>query len=317
MSDRSIAKMLRRTLLRAVCSALLAACLVLPRHAAAAAEQPTFPTPEAAMAALLDALEKRDVETVLGLFGEEYRDFVIGGDPAGARKAFADLADAAKEATVFRPDGEDRRVIEVGALAYPLPIPLARENGAWRFDTEAGVEEINNRRIGLNELQAIRLARAYLDAQIEYAGADRDGDEVLEYAQRLGSSAGKKDGLYWTTSADGDDVSPFGPMVAGLDEDYLAKRKGGEPFYGYYYKILTRQGANPPGGRYDYVINGNMIAGFGLIAWPAEYGNSGVMTFLVSHHGKVLQKDLGEDTAALAAAVEEFDPDDSWVEAED
>jgi hypothetical protein len=317
MSDRTIAEVLRRTLLRAACSALLAACLVLPRHAVAAAEQPTFATPEAAMTALLDALEKRDVETVLGLFGEEYRDVVIGGDPAGARKAFADLADAAKEATVFRPDGEDRRVIEVGALAYPLPIPLVRENGAWRFDTEAGVEEINNRRIGLNELQTIRLARAYLDAQIEYAGADRDGDEVLEYAQRLGSSAGKKDGLYWTTSADGDDVSPFGPMVAGMDQDYLAKRKGGEPFYGYYYKILTRQGANPPGGRYDYVINGNMIAGFALIAWPAEYGQSGVMTFLVSHHGKVLQKDLGEDTAALAAAVEEFDPDDSWVEAED
>lgn len=317
MFDRTMTGALRRALLRRTAAALLAMCLVLPGRAIAATDQPTFPTPEAAMAALLDALEKRDAETVLGLFGNEYRDFIIGGDPAGARKAFGDLAAAAKEATVFRPDGEDRRVIEVGALAYPLPIPLVRENGAWRFDTDAGVEEITNRRIGLNELQAIRLARAYADAQIEYSSTDRDGDDVLEYAQRLGSSAGKKDGLYWKTSSDADDVSPFGPLVANMDQDYLAQHKGEEPFYGYYYKIITRQGANPPGGRYDYVINGNMIAGFALIAWPADYGNSGIMTFLVSHQGKVLQKDLGDDTAVLAAAVQEYDPDDSWVETED
>jgi hypothetical protein len=318
MSNRRLPEFLHRALLRGAFAALLAiACIIRPEFVRAATDQPTFPTPEAAMAALLDALDKQDADRVLALFGSEYRDFIIGGDPAGARKAFSDLASAAKEATAFRPDGDDRRVIEVGKLAYPLPIPLVRENGAWRFDTDAGVEEITNRRVGLNELQAIRLARAYVDAQIDYASADHDGDEVLEYAQRLGSSAGKKDGLYWQASADADDVSPFGPLVSDMDQDYLSQHKGGEPFYGYFYRILTRQGANPPGGRYDYVINGNMIAGFALIAWPADYGNSGIMTFLVSHQGKVLQKDLGEDTAALAAGVQEYDPDDSWVETED
>ncbi|HXV25160.1 MAG TPA: DUF2950 domain-containing protein [Alphaproteobacteria bacterium] len=301
----------------AVLALAVALALAPEGRADAAADQPTFPTPEAAMGALLDALDKEDAETVLALFGKEHRDFIIGGDPAGAREAFQDIASAAKEATVFRPDGEDRRVIEVGRLAYPLPIPLVRENGAWRFDTEAGIEEITDRRIGENELQAIRVARAYVDAQAEYAGEDRDGDEVLEYAQKLVSTEGQRNGLYWQTTAEADELSPFGPLVAEVDEDYLAERKAGEPFYGYYYKILTRQGANPPGGRYDYVINGNMIAGFALIAWPAEYGTSGIMTFLVSHHGKVLQKDLGEETAVLAAATQEYDPDGTWTETDD
>ena len=269
------------------------------------------------MGALLDALDKHDAEAVLALFGKEHRDFIIGGDPAGAREAFGDIAAAAKEATVFRPDGEDRRVIEVGSLAYPLPIPLVRENGDWRFDTEAGVEEITDRRIGRNELEAIRLANIYVDAQVEYASEDRDGDEVLEYAQKIGSTTGHQNGLYWETTAESDEVSPLGPLVAEVDEDYLAQRKAGEPFFGYYYKILTRQGANPPGGRYDYVINGNMIAGFGLIAWPADYGISGIMTFLVSHQGKVLQKDLGEESSVLAAATQEYDPDETWAEAAD
>jgi hypothetical protein len=314
----SIAQRIRAPLLRtAVAAPLVLASLGLTATANAATAQPTFPTPEAAMAALLQALDKQDADAVLTLFGSENRDFIIGGDPAGTRKAFGELAAAAKEATAFRPDGDDKRVIEVGKLAYPLPIPLVRENGAWRFDTEAGMEEITNRRVGMNELEAIRVARAYVDAQIEYANADRDGDEVLEYAQRLGSTEGKKDGLYWQTSAEGDEASPLGPLIASMDQDYVSARKAGEPFYGYYFKILTRQGANPPGGRYDYVINGNMIAGFAMVAWPADYGNSGIMTFLVSHQGKVLQKDLGEDTEMLAAAIQEYDPDNSWVETED
>ena len=314
----SFARRIRAPLLcTAIAASLALGSTGLATVAIAATGQPTFATPEAAMTALLQALEKQDAEAVLALFGSENRDFIIGGDPAGARKAFGDLAAAAKEATAFRPDGEDRRVIEVGALAYPLPIPLVRENGAWRFDTEAGMEEITNRRIGMNELQAIRVARAYVDAQIEYADADRDGDEVLEYAQRLGSSAGKKDGLFWQTSDESDEISPFGPLIAGMDQSYVSARAAGEPFYGYYFKILTRQGGNPPGGRYDYVINGNMIAGFAMLAWPADYGNSGIMSFLVSHQGKALQKDLGEETEALAAAIQEYDPDAGWVETED
>ena len=176
-------------------------------------------------------------------------------------------------------------------------------------DTEEGIEEIIDRRIGRNELTAIAIARAYLDSQIEYAREDRDGDEVLEYAQRLSSTPGKKDGLYWEAESE-DDLSPFGPLVRGA-ERYLVTKEPGDPLKGYYFHLLKSQGENPPGGRYDYVINGNMIAGFALVAYPEDYGSSGVMTFVVSHHGKVYQKDLGEFSGML-----EYDPDDSWTEVE-
>ena len=168
--------------------ALMAALVLgLCPHAAMGALA-TFDTPQAAMTALLDALEKRDSDAVLALFGKENRDFIIGGDPASARKGFGELAAAAKQATVFRPDGENRRIIEVGRLAYPLPVPLVRENGKWHFDTEAGKEEITNRRIGRNELNAIRLAHDYVNAQLEYASKDRDGDDVLEYAEKFAAA---------------------------------------------------------------------------------------------------------------------------------
>jgi hypothetical protein len=315
-------KSLVRSSLKSAPAAIAVALLtgfawLTPGGAFAASDQLTFDTPQAAMTALLDALEKRDSDAVLALFGKENRDFIIGGDPASARKGFGELAAAAKQATVFRPDGEDRRIIEVGRLAYPLPVPLVRENGKWHFDTEAGKEEITNRRIGRNELNAIRLAHDYVNAQLEYASKDRDGDDVLEYAQKFASTEGHKDGLYWQASAGSEDISPFGPLIAEANQDYLAAHKTGEPYYGYYFKILTRQGSNPPGGAYEYVINGNMIAGFALIAWPADYGISGIMTFVVNQQGKVFQKDLGKDTAILAAATQEYDPDNTWTEVQE
>jgi len=198
----------------------------------------------------------------------------------------------------------------LGPKDWPLPISIVREEGVWRFDTEEGIEEIIDRRIGRNELTAIAIARAYLDAQIEYAREDRDGDEVLEYAQRLASTPGKKDGLYWEAESE-DDLSPFGPLVRGA-EHYLETKELGDPLKGYYFHVLKHQGEKPPGGRYDYVINGNMIAGFALVAYPDDYENSGVMTFVVSHHGKVYQKDLGEFTGML-----EYDPDESWTAVEE
>jgi hypothetical protein len=187
---------------------------------------------------------------------------------------------------------------------------LVETDGAWRFDTAEGIEEIINRRVGRNELAAIALARAYVDAQIEYARADRDGDGVLEYAQRLASTPGQRDGLYWE-DVEGDELSPFGPLVKGA-ESYLETKQPGDPLRGYYFKILTKQGENPPGRRHDYVIGGNMIAGFGLVAYPADYGNTGAMTFVVSHRGQVHEKDLGPFTGMPA-----YDPDDSWTEAEE
>ena len=172
-----------------------------------------------------------------------------------------------------------------------------------------------NRRIGRNELNAISVARAYVAAQREYARLDRDGDRVLEYATRVSSRPERRDGLFWEVR-DGEPPSPFGPLVADA-RGYLEGRDPGDPYRGYYFKVLTRQGLNPPGGRYDYVINGNMIGGFALVAFPADYGNSGITTFVVSHQGEVLQKDLGEDTRLIAGAMQEYDPDETWLPVED
>jgi hypothetical protein len=196
-------------------------------------------------------------------------------------------------------------------------VPLIREAGGWYFDTEAGKQEILSRRIGKNELATLQVVRAYVDAQREYASRDRDGDEVLEYAQKLGSTAGRRDGLYWASDFDGQ-VSPLGPLVAQAHgEGYALEAKGDdalrEPFHGYYFKILIGQGKHAPGGKYDYIINGNMIGGFGLVAWPAEYGESGIMTFIVNQQGRVYQKDLGPKTGKLAATISRYDPDGSWV----
>jgi hypothetical protein len=200
----------------------------------------------------------------------------------------------------------------VGKNAWPLPIPIVHGERGWQFDTAAGVDEIIARRVGANELETIGVLRAYVDAQVQYAGADRDDDEVLEYAQKLMSTQGKKDGLYWETASLDDEQSPFGPFVAELPA-YVRERQAGEPYMGYYYRVLTRQGENVPGGRYDYIINGNMIAGFAAVAVPAEYGETGVMTLVVSHHGQIFEKDLGDDTAVLAAAIQEYNPDGTWT----
>jgi len=280
--------------------------------APARAEQRTFPTPQAAMDGLVGALSARDRAGVLAIFGDDYADFLTGGDEAAARVEWRNVMELAKQATVLRPDGDGRYIAVLGRRAWPMPIPLVQENGVWRFDTAAGVEEVTNRRIGRNELAAMEFARKYVEAQRLYASADRDGDQVLEYAQRLQSTPGLKDGLFWE-SASGEAASPLAPFAAERSE-FLAGRQEGDPYLGYYYRILTRQGAGAPGGAYDYVINDNMIAGFALIAWPADYGNSGIMTFMISHQGKLLEKDLGPDTETIAAAIQSYDPDLSWTE---
>ena len=188
--------------------------------------------------------------------------------------------------------------------------------GSGTFDTEAGKDELLSRRIGKNELSTLQSVRAYVEAQRDYASKDRDGDEVLEYAQKFRSTPGTKDGLYWPPDLDGE-MSPLGPLVAeAQDQGYLTKAKeesaAPEPFHGYFFKILTRQGKHAPGGKYDYVINGNMIGGFALVAWPAEYGESGVMTFIVNQQGKVYQRDLGTNTAKIVKKLSAYDPDKDW-----
>ena len=281
------------------------------------ASQETFATPEAASEALIKACRGQDEEALLNIFGREHKELVVMSDKVAFRTAMEEMQRMAEEKLEWAEDGEDTRILTLGREDWPFPIPLVKDANGWRFDTAAGAEEILNRRIGEDELEAIANCRAYVAAQVEYARVDRDGDEVLEYAQHIMSTPGKKDGLYWEVEDQGDEPSPFGPLLADAAAYLEASEARKTPYKGYYYKILTRQGPNPPGGQYDYIINGNMIAGFALVACPADYGASGIMTFLVSHHGKVYEKDLGEKTHEIVRAMTAFDPDDTWKVVED
>jgi hypothetical protein len=270
-----------------------------------------FGTPEAAAEALLKALKNNDQEAMTALFGSEYADRLLAKDQAAAREGRERLYQSAQAALTIRKDTEDRVVLVIGPETWPFPIPLVRSGSFWTFNTAEGLDEIINRRIGANEHQAIAVCRDYITAQRGYAGKFRDGSGVRKFAQRLISHPGKQDGLYWDPAIAGGEESPFGPLVA---EFMAGGRKLHDPYYGYYFRVLTQQGSRVPGGRYNYVINGNMIAGFALVAFPAEYGKTGVMTFLVSHHGKVFQKDLGPKTRKVAGRMKAYNPDATWTE---
>lgn len=275
----------------------------------------TFATPEAAAAALVAAASAEDTNAFRVIFG-----------PVGVEIENPDRVQAANELREFNAavnqhqrlvhESEARCVLEIGTNAWPFPVPIVKRNGQWFFDTEAGKDEILNRHIGKNELATLQAVRAYVEAQREYASKDRDGDEVLEYAQKGGSTPGTKDGLYWPLDLDGE-LSPLGPLIAQAQlQGYAKKPKAegaaSEPFHGYYFKILSRQAKSAPGGKYDYIINGKMIGGFALVAWPAEYGESGIMTFIVNQQGRVYQKDLGAKTSAIAKTMRAYDPDKTW-----
>jgi Protein of unknown function (DUF2950) len=294
----------------------LTAVAILLVAGSALADQPRFADPQAALAALESALQAKDGAALVNLLGPENRDELIGGDPAQARQWLDELNVLVAQGAKLEPNEDGSMTVVLGRQDWPMPVPLIEEDQGWRFDTEAGLEEIDDRRVGSNELTAIGLLRAYVDAQLDYAEEDHDGDKVLEYAQKIVSSPGQQDGLYWEAQDDAE-LSPLGPLVAEADAYTTDYYKRGEPYHGYYFKILTRQGANPPGGAYDYVINGNMIAGFAMAAWPADYGHSGVMTLAVNHQGTVYEKDLGEDTEKVAPEISAYDSDQTWTEVTD
>jgi hypothetical protein len=281
---------------------------------ATGAEQKTFATPDEAVDALLAALKADDDAALVAIFGDKHKTLIVTPDRAASSANRAKAASAIQAYRLLEEQSKDRRVLLIGYQAWPLPIPLVRVGERWRFATEEGEDEIVNRRIGANERSAIKVLRAYLDAQKDYAASDRKGDGVLQYAQRLGSTPGKHDGLYWPAdAAKGEEASPFGPLVAE-SAAYLEGHKRGDPYRGYHFRILTRQGKSAPGGAYSYVINGRMIAGFAMVAYPAQYGESGVMTFIVSHNGKVFEKDLGKNTVETGAKMTTFDPGAGWKE---
>jgi len=281
-----------------------------------ASKQLVFSSPEAALKSLLLAFEKGGDKALLDIFGHEHAKLIVVTDRIARDEGLARLCEAARQKTTWLNEGEGKRILILGDKAWPFPIPLGRVEGGWQFDTIQGADEIIDRRIGANELGAIDSCLAYVGAQAEYATIDRDEDGVLEYAQRLGSTEGRKDGLYWYVDPEGDEeLSPFGPLLADAVTFLAEARKtdgAGLPFHGYYYRILTAQGAHPPGGEYSYIINGNMIAGCALVGFPADYGSSGIMTFLVSHQGKLYEKDLGAETHVIAKSLSRYNPDSTW-----
>lgn len=299
-------------LLGGIAAPLLLAAAVASAQDAAVTR---FPTPEAAADALVAAIAARDPARVEAILGPEFSELLRNEGEEALDTDRQRFLDAAARAKVIRPAGDDRAIVEIGLQSWPLPTPLVRDAGGWYFDGPEGVEVVRDRLVGRNELKAIEVLRAYVDAQVGYAQEDRDGDGVLEYAQRIGSSPGTHDGLYWPAEAGGE-TSPFGPFLAAAGVN-TENRRSDAPFYGYYYRIMTRQGDNPPGGAYDYIINGNMIAGFGMVAWPAQYGDSGVMTFVVNQRGVVQEKDMGPPTGDIGPRMHTYNPDATWKVVED
>jgi hypothetical protein len=281
----------------------LAAALLL--QAAPPESQRSFATPQEAIQAIIDAAEHNDSAELVQLFGPDGKDILDSGDPAQDKDLRAEFARSAHEKLQIEqdPTNPDRATFAVGEQDWPFPVPLVREGERWRLDPRSGRLEILARRVGRNELNAMDICRAYVEAQLQYASEDRDKDGVLEYAQRIASTQGKQDGLY-SDSASETLVPKAFAAAAGTGK--------AEPYHGYYFRVLKSQGPEATGGELNYVVKGKMIGGFALVAWPAEYGVSGIQTFIVSHEGLVYGKDLGINTSTLARQMTRFNPDKSW-----
>jgi hypothetical protein len=296
-----------RTCLRATLSALL---LVSTSTRAAAAK--AYPDPTAATDALVTAARSGDVKAVLAVLGDRSKAFLVSGDPVSDRAAlsrFVELYDRSHELT--SPD-ETTRALAIGDDAWPFPIPVVKGKTGWSFDTAAGEKEILARRVGQNELDVIQVCIGYVEAQRDYLTRNPDGATVPHFADRLLSSPGKHDGLYWQ-SGPGEPESPMGPAVSGaIGQGYTLKRGANAPYHGYHFRLLTAQGPHAEGGALDYREGGKLTRGFALVAWPESYGKSGVMSFLVNQSGVVLEKDLGKKTTSIASGVKRFDPDPGW-----
>jgi hypothetical protein len=307
MSTSLLFRQVRGALLR-LAAALL--CTLGVSAALAAGPQRVFATPEAALSALVQAVRADDSAAVLSIIGESAKPWLSSGDAVddrSARKRFVQRYDEKHAVAVAK----GKASVSLGADDWPFAFPLVKSSAGWRFDTEAGKKELLARRIGGNELAVVNVMLAIVDAQREYAAADRDGSGLPQYAMRFASSEGRRDGLYWKT-APGEPDSPLGPLVTRAAAEGYTATEGAQPFHGYMFRLLRSQGPNAKGGAFDYIVRGRMIGGFAAIAYPAKYGNSGVMTFIVNHDGVVYERDLGPDTAARAASITMFDPGAGW-----
>jgi hypothetical protein len=280
--------------------------------------QKTFASPREAVSGLIAAIQADNNPDLFAIFGPGSEDLLSSGDPVADQRGRARFLQAYGARHDLVQESDSLATLHIGNKDYPFPVPIVREGGVWFFDTQAGMEEILNRRIGRNELHTIKVLHAYVEAQREFSGMRRDDGAGPDFAQKLTSSKGKKDGLYWE-AGEGEEESPFGPLIAkagrqgyavpGLDVD------APEPYRGYYFRILKAQGEHASGGAFDYVVDGKMILGFGLVAYPAKYGSSGIMTFIINQEGMIYEKDLGEATTEVAAMVK-FDPDHTWKRTE-
>ncbi|MEO8753933.1 MAG: DUF2950 domain-containing protein [Casimicrobiaceae bacterium] len=300
-----------KTNLYTLFAAQLVAVLLFPACVLAAPAQETFATPDDAASALVSAVKGDDIKQMRSVLGHA-GGALSSGDPVADRATAKRFVSAYETKHAIVRDG-DKAKLTIGNDDFPFAFPLVKRGDRWRFDTVAGIDELNARRIGENELTVIKVLEAIVDAQRDYAAEDRNGDGVVAYARKFVSGSGKHDGLYWPTKA-GEPQSPLGPLVAGASGDgYRASKSGPTPFYGYYYRMLKGQAASGDTPAMDYVVRGRQIGGFAVIAYPAKYGSSGIMTFIVNQDGKVYQSDLGQKTQERATAIQKFDPGKSWT----
>jgi hypothetical protein len=317
-SNRHAHPVLPRRLAIAIVATLLIGAAGSREAFAAGPHQRTFASPGEAVQALVEAVKAGDMEALASILGPDGRDLISSGDTVADKQGRERFVRSYEESNTLQRPTETKAVLVTGQDQWPLPIPVVKEGETWRFDTAAGREEILSRRIGRNELSAMQVCLAYVDAQREYARVPREGDGLLTYAMKFRSDKGQKNGLYWRTK-EGEALSPLGVLVANAKaEGYSRKTLGGKPspYHGYLYRILTAQGPDAPGGAYDYIVNGKMIGGFALVAYPAQYGVSGVMTFIVNHEGVMYQKDLRRDTETIARTMETYNPDHTWKKTE-
>ena len=311
--DANRRKSIRRCLRCAVTAAVVAGFVCLGMFSVALAQQKSFSSAEEAVTAVMAAAKNNDDKELLAIFGAQAKELLFSGDPVADKQRRAQILAAYAEKHRLTTEGGNTILI-VGNQDWPFPIPIVKRGQSYIFDTAKGREEILNRRIGENELFTIQAMLAVVDAQREYALKDRNNSGLLEYAQKFRSDPGKKNGLYWEAKQ-GEPQSPFGPIMTQIRaEGYQAKPSGAPvPYHGYYYRILTAQGKDAPGGAYSYLVKGKMIGGFAVVAYPSEYGNAGVMTFIVNHDGKVYEKNLGPNTASIAKGMKEYNPDKTWT----
>jgi hypothetical protein len=303
-------------LLAGVVTALLLIFVSAADLRAAQGPQTLFPSPDAAVQALVAAARADDLKAMLAILGPGSEELISSGDSVADNLGREKFVAAYEQKHSLEARTADTMILQIGTDDWAMPIPVVKQENSWRFDIGQGKQEILNRRIGRNELRVMDVIDAYVAAQHEYASRDCRGGGKVEFAQRFISSPGSRDGLYWETG-EGEEQSPLGPLLARAAQEGYAAEDNLSPFYGYYFKILKEQGEHAEGGAYPYVVKGKMILGFALLAYPAEYGNSGVMTFMANQEGTIFEKDLGENTRSLAEAITVYNPDESWTEVKD